>query len=343
MREHFVMRKDITSKFSVLLIALAALLWASCHNPDQPLPDAPVRIGISWRSDLDSEFYTNVVTTLKACGATPVLLQQVVCHDLSYTGNQVSQENVDEVGCLTLSAAGKLRAAESNNNAADIAKDIDAIIFTGGEDISPSLFATPQPWHGIEAERDYNATRDVNDFALMGYCLKQDISVLGFCRGMQMLGVASGATVIQDIPTFFAQRGEEYNYIHRNEKTSPDAYRDYSPHNVSVVPGSILHDMAGDEMRNVPSWHHQSLLSVEGTPLRMTGYTIVNNLEMIEAIERTDKTLVMGLQFHPEAAIVKHLTGAANKDQFTSLEDAKKIFTFFIQRVKARKSMNVKR
>lgn len=167
----------------------------------------------------------------------------MVCNDIEYSESEVSAECVDAVGCLEQQAANKVKEMGANNNAAEVMKGVDAVIFTGGEDISSSLLATPQPWHGIEAERDYNATRDVNDFTLMAYCLKNDVSILGFCRGMQMLGVISGATVIQDIPTFFAERGEEYNYIHRNEKSSPDAYRDYSLHDVSVVPGSILYGM----------------------------------------------------------------------------------------------------
>ena len=263
-----------------------------------------------------------------------------MCNDIEYSESEVSAECVDAVGCLEQQAANKVKEMSANNNAAEVMKGVDAVIFTGGEDISPSLLATPQPWHGIEAERDYNATRDVNDFMLMAYCLKNDVSILGLCRGMQMLGVISGATVIQDIPTFFAERGGEYNYIHRNEKSSPDACRDYSPHDVSVVPGSILYGMVEGEIKNVPSWHHQSLLSVDGTPLKMSGYTIVNDMKMIEAIERTDKTLAIGLQFHPEAAMVKHIAGSANKDSYMTMVEAKKLINSFVSSVKARKVAN---
>lgn len=334
-----MINKFETSRVNVLLLVLLSLFLGSCSDSDKNSPsDSPVTIGISWRSDLDSEFYTNVVTTIKECGATPVLLTQVKCNDITYKDGEVTADCIAEAGHLTLSAASTLRASVDNSNAGDAVKSVDAVIFTGGEDVSPTLLVNPQPWHGIEAERDYNATRDVNDYTLMAYCLKQDISLLGFCRGMQMLGVISGATVIQDIPTFFAQRGEPYDYIHRNEKSSPDAYRDYSPHDVTVVKDTKLYDMAGELLHNVPSWHHQSLLSVEGTPLVMSGYTIVNGIEMIEAIERTDKTLAMGFQFHPEAAIVKHCTGAANKDRFMSMKEAKNLITSFITLIKTRKA-----
>ena len=339
MKQQCMTNKFESSRLYLLLLVLVSLCFTSCSDSDNNTSvDNPVTIGISWRSDLDSEFYTNVVTAIKECGATPVLLPQVVCNDIAYQGNQVAAECIDAPGHITLAAASTLRESVANSNASDAVKAVDAVIFTGGEDVSPTLLANPEPWHGIEAERDYNATRDVNDYTLMDYCLKHDISILGFCRGMQMLGIISGATVIQDIPTFFAQRGEPYDYIHRNEKESSDSYRDYSPHDVTIVKGSKLYDMAGEQLHNVPSWHHQSLLSVEGTPLMMSGYTEVNGMKMIEAIERKDKTLAIGLQFHPEAAIVKHLTGAANKDSFMSMEEAKGLIISFITRVKARKT-----
>lgn len=135
-------------------------------------------------------------------------------------------------------------------------------------------------------------------------------------------------------PNFQCPNDCEYMFIDAAHTT---AYRDYSPHDVDVVKGSKLYDMAGELLQNVPSWHHQSLLSVDGTPLMMSGYTVVNGMKMIEAIEHTDKTLAMGFQFHPEAAVVKHLTGAANKDRFMSMDEAKGLIVSFIDCVKARK------
>ena len=153
-----------TSRVNVLLLVLLSLFLGSCSDSDNNSPsDSPVTIGISWRSDLDSEFYTNVVTAIKECGATPVLLTQVKCNDITYQNGEVTADCIDEAGHLTLSAASTLRASVDNSNAGDAVKSVDAVIFTGGEDVSPTLLANPQPWHGIEAERDYNATRDVND------------------------------------------------------------------------------------------------------------------------------------------------------------------------------------
>lgn len=302
--------------------------------------ETPVTVGIAWRSDISSEFYTNIEEVFREAGAKTVLLQQVKNKAVAYTGNNVSLKDIEEgIGDLTLSAAHKLKdKLYTKSNAKKVMKGIDAVVFTGGEDISPALLREPEAWHGIEAEKDYNATRDVNDYTLMTYCIAKDISVLGLCRGMQMLGVVSGASVIQDIPTYFKNKGMSYNYIHRNQKVG-DAYRDYAPHDVTVEPNSILYTMTttAGAFHNVPSWHHQALQSVKGTSLKVSGYTPVNGENMIEAIERTDRILIMGLQFHPEAAFKKWSIGAANASKFMTKEEAVKIFKVFVDKVKERK------
>lgn len=305
-----------------------------------------VTVGIAWRSDVSSEFYTNIEETFKEAGAKVVLLPQVKNKAIAYTANEVSAADVEpQVGYLLPAAAEALKKNPyAKSNAKEAMKGIDAVVFTGGEDISPTLLRTPEPWHGIEAEKDYNATRDANDYSLMSYCIANDISTIGFCRGMQMLGVVSGATVIQDIPTYFNKKGEKYDFTHRNEKVG-DAYRDYAPHDVTVDPSSILYSMTttSGTFHNVPSWHHQALQGVDGTSLKVSAYTPVNGEKMIEGIERTDRTLILGLQFHPEAAIKKWNTGAANAQKYMSKEEALKIFKVFVEKVKARKSQNQKK
>ena len=193
--------------------------------------------------------------------------------------------------------------------------------------ISPSLYYYQQPWHGIEEDRTYNAERDASDYLLMTYCLEQDIPVMGICRGMQLLSVVSGTEMIQDLPTWFKQHDIEYNYEHRNEKATPDSYRDYASHDVKVRQDSLLYKIVGMDMLNgCPSWHHQAVDSVDNTRLRVTGSTDTNEVEIIEAVERTDKRFAIGLQFHPEAAIVKHLEGVENADSFMKPEIAIKFF-----------------
>ena len=256
---------------------------------------------------------------------------------LDYSGNAVAAADLDAegVGYLNNASATLVRSrGYDESNAAEALKNVDGVVFTGGEDIAPTLLATPQDWHHIDAEIDYNAARDVSDFLTMTYCLDHDIPLIGFCRGAQMLGVVSGATIIQDIPTWFAQQGLSYNYEHRKEKTDGEDYRDYTPHSVTLMKGSVLAGFFGTTtLAGCPSWHHQALLSTEDTPLRVTGITTVSGIDMLEGIERTDKACAVGVQFHPEAAIVKH-TGKAvnneNADLFMTYDSAINLFRAFI-------------
>ncbi len=296
-----------------------------------------VTVGIAWRADTDSEFYTNMVAALQEAGAVPVLLGQVVDKDLLYSNGLISRQGVTANDYLTTAYADKVKDKNRHrSNAAEVLQGIDAVIFTGGEDISPTLLAKPEDWHHIAAEKDYNATRDVSDYLLMSYCLEQDIPVRGFCRGMQLLAVGSGGTMIQDVPTFYAAQGLQYDYLHRHEKATPDSYRDYSPHAITVADDSIIADIfAAETIQGAPSWHHQAVLSIDGTSLQATAYTETVGYDIIEALERSDKSLVIGFQFHPEAAIVKHLNNAANKDKFMDKATALKVFTYLTDYVKS--------
>lgn len=136
----------------------------------------------------------------------------------------------------------------------------------------------------------------------MAYCLDHDIPILGFCRGSQMLGVVSGATMIQDLPVWFASQNLDYNYEHRREKSEGETYRDYTPHDVKLAGDSHLAKMFGTTtLTAVPSWHHQAILSVDGTPLSVTATTSVSGIETIEGIERKNKALCRSCAVPPRS------------------------------------------
>jgi len=296
--------------------------------------NSDIVIGIAWRADIDSEFYTNVCKVFAQEGIKTVLLDKVVSKDVSYDEDGLVSENCTfEVGHLKDKFAKKIKNNPfKNSNVKEVVKEVDAVIFTGGEDISPTLLKKVTKWHGIEEEIDFNATRDVSDYILMSYCLENDIPMMGFCRGMQMLAVVSGGKMIGDIPTYFKNKGLNYNYEHRNQKATPDSYRDYAPHDVQIIDkNSIVYSIYGtDTVKNVPSWHHQAVESVEDTDLAVTAITPTAGIDMIEAIERTDKTFAIGLQFHPEAAAVKHLENKNNPNKYMDYDTAMKSFKYLI-------------
>ena len=206
--------EDTPLKKAVALMIVAVMMFASfgtAHAEAIPLPGTPV-IGIAWRADTDSEFFTNICKAVEAAGASWVMLDQVQSADLDYDTDGRLTQGVTALGSLDEAAAKRVRVNTwHDSNAGSAVGTVSTVLFTGGEDVSPTLYYDPELWHGNVAEIDYNAERDVSDYLTMTYCLDHDIPVMGFCRGMQMLSVVSGAEVIQDVPAYFAELGLEYN------------------------------------------------------------------------------------------------------------------------------------
>ena len=282
-------------------------------------------IGIAWREGLTGSSYMGTYLALEAIGARPVLLGQVQSSALTYTDTKINAEHIDSLGILLATDAEQVKSGSHlHSNADEVMRGIDAVVMTGGEDISPTLFRNPQPWHGIEAERDYNPSRDVSDYLLLEYCIDNDIPTLCICRGAQMLAVVSGAELIQDIPTYYAQQGAEYSHTHRYDKSNPDAERDYISHDVAVTAeNSLLHKAVGAlTIEKCPSWHHQGIGSLEGTNAIVTATTSTNGIEIVEALERTDARFVIGVQYHPEVVLYKQDKGEENLSRFMSRDEA---------------------
>ena len=269
--------------------------------------EAKVRIGVAWRPNQQSLSYVSTCRALEAADIDYVVLDQVLSPDFTYDANNMLTTGKTEAGTLT-AEAGKLVRCNTwqDSDVASMLEGINAVVFPGGEDISPSLYYDPQP---VQIREGFSAERDVSDYLLMTYCLEQDIAILAICRGMQLLSVVCGAEMMQDIPEAMAALGLDYAYDHRNEPEAPDAYRDFAFHDVTVTDrASLLYRLVGaDVIKGAPSWHHQAVKSVAGTRLAVTGVTQTCGIDMIEAVERPDKAFVLGIQFHPEIAVVRGL------------------------------------
>ena len=293
------MKIRILSLVIALLLVLSLAAGAGAEEPDVK----PV-VGVAWKSNQKSESFVAVCEAIEAAGGRPVILSQVLSADLVYENNMLVG-STDADGVLTAEAAKLIRCNTwQGSNVEEVMNGITAIVFPGGEDISPSLYYSPQQ---VETLEGFSAERDVSDFLLMSWCLEKDVPILAICRGMQMLAVVSGADMIQDLTLYMSQLGKEYAYEHRNEPEIPGAYRDFASHDVNVtVKDSLLFRLSGaDLIKDVPSWHHQAVRSIDGTRLVVTGETNTGGERIIEAIERPDKTFVLGLQYHPEIAVVR--------------------------------------
>lgn len=286
-------------------------------------------IFVAWSNNQESYSFISTLRAIQEAGATPVILDQALSADLNYDKGGKLIDAVDEHGMLTSENAKKVKENTwQNSNVEEIMEGVDYIVFPGGSDICPTLYYDEQDWHGIEEETDYCAERDVSDFILLSYCLEQDIPTLAICRGMQMLSVVSGADMIQDIPQWFAQDGLEYHDIHRDPEK-----KNLVPHQVKITSAdSLIHYIVNaDCINGAPSWHHQAVDNVDGTRLEVTALTETDGKQMIEAVERPDKLFCIGVQFHPEIAIAKHLDKKANAGEFMEYDDAIAFFRALLE------------
>jgi len=320
--------KRLTLLVIVIVLISGLALLSSCSNSDNDAKqdDAPVRIGIAWRGDSTSISYTSALQSMREAGAVPVPLPLLKSPFMEYEGDELLAQYTDEHGIVLQEYADKVKANPfAGQDIASLLATLDGLVFTGGADISPTFYKTPEPWHGIEEEGNCDGRRDVSDYILMRWCLEQEptLPVLCICRGMQMLGVVSGAQMIQDLRTYFEAQGLQYADEHRTEPTA-DHGRDFAVHDVTITdPSSLLRQIVGSEtVSRVPSWHHQAVLSVEGTPLKVTAVTKTSGIDIIETVERTDKSFFIGLQYHPEVAVAKHANGAADASRFMDYDSA---------------------
>ncbi len=313
--------KQAFLRFWILVLAAFAVSMAATADDT-----ARVRVGLAWQPTAAAN--DRVVLSIEAAGGEAVILPQMRPVGFDYDSTVLCPKYVDEMGVLRQEYADIIK--QNTYNGTDIAEalaGVQAVVFLGGGDISSTLFAEPQPWHGIADDSPANATRDVSEYLTMAYCLDHDIPVLGLCRGMQMLAVVSGAPLIQDLGQFFDEMGKDYHYLHRMQRDE-EGKRYYTPHDVTVTGHcSLLYAVAGtDTICGVPSWHHQVVGDVTGTPLRVTGVTLTDGIDIIEAIERTDKRFALGVQFHPEEAIRQHIKEVPGASRFMPLDEALKYF-----------------
>ena len=162
---------------------------------------------------------------------------------------------------------------------------IDGLLIPGGQDVHPFFYGEqPQPsLGGILLERDYF------ELILIRLARQMEIPIMGCCRGMQMVNVALGGTLCQDIPS-----AEYLPRIQHGQWSSAS-----TPHHlVKIEKGSRLYSILGSEAQ-VNSFHHQCVKDVaEG--LRITAYAPDGVPEAIEGDG------ILCVQFHPESMIEKH-------------------------------------
>jgi putative glutamine amidotransferase len=130
--------------------------------------------------------------------------------------------------------------------------------------------------------------RDGPELALARRAVELDMPVLGICRGMQLLNVVYGGTLVQHLPDLL---GDE------EHRRNPGSF-DGSDHDVRLAPGSLAARAATEFVHTTLSHHHQGVDRV-GEGLAVTGWSVLDDFP--EAVEDPCKRFVLGVQWHPEA------------------------------------------
>ena len=197
----------------------------------------------------------------------------ITCASSSLMNNAASK--ITQAGAVPV----ELEHVRTREEAASVIAALDAIVFSGGEDIDPAYYGEAV----LNSTVNINARRDLSDILLMQEALKAGIPMLCICRGMQLLNVVCGGTLYQDIPS-------QISGAIKHKGSS------YVLHPVSVDSGSLLNKITGKKTLSVYSYHHQSVKDT-GAGLRVTA---TSRDGIVEAIEFEDMPYVAAVQFHPE-------------------------------------------
>lgn len=163
-----------------------------------------------------------------------------------------------------------------------IVANLDGLILTGGADINP-LWYGEQP---VEQLQEVDPVRDQYELKLLKLATDRNIPVLGICRGEQLINVAFGGTLYQDIPS---QRESHIKHV--------QSLPDHTPsHLLTVAAGSQLEQITGRQQLMANSVHHQAVKEV-APGFKATAFT---SDSIVEAIEAWPDRPIMGVQWHPE-------------------------------------------
>ncbi|MHB8554680.1 MAG: gamma-glutamyl-gamma-aminobutyrate hydrolase family protein, partial [Candidatus Dormibacteria bacterium] len=162
------------------------------------------------------------------------------------------------------------------------------LLLPGGADVEPKRYgADPHP------TSEWDPELDRLEFHLLEWALRAQVPILGVCRGLQVLNVGLGGTLVQDLPSQRPDGGE-------HPRQGP---RDHLSHGLHVDPQSMLHEILGGSDFQVNSLHHQGIGRI-ASALRMSAWA---DDGLVEGVETTSGPWIAAVQFHPEELFRHHL------------------------------------
>ncbi len=163
---------------------------------------------------------------------------------------------------------------------------LSGLILSGGSDVDPSLYGEPPHPRLGQVMRE----RDDFELALTRQALARDFPILAICRGHQVLNVAMGGTLVQDIESEWSG-GVAHDFDSRRDRW-------LRAHEVRMLPGTRIRELLGRDTVTVNSFHHQAVKRLgEG----LVASALSADDRIVEAMEKPEARFVLGVQWHPES------------------------------------------
>jgi putative glutamine amidotransferase len=191
-------------------------------------------------------------------------------------------------------SGGQPRVLEVSDSPRMLIQQIDGLLLTGGGDVDPILYREERH----PTVEDAEPGRDEFEIDLARRAMEANLPLLAICRGSQVLNVAAGGTLVQDIPDYFHKKAEATGAALEHSIQEP---KNEIAHDVTVAPGTKLRAALGSAVSSahtcrVNSRHHQSVGKL-GESLTASA-TAPDGV--VEAIEAPDRDFCIGVQWHPE-------------------------------------------
>ena len=188
-------------------------------------------------------------------------------------------EAIEEQGGIPIG----IPASERLDNIERYCDMLNGLLLVGGEDVNPETYGEKLD----RVTKPMMPRRDQFECKIISVCMERRIPILGICRGLQMLNVACGGTLYQDL-----------SYMPGAANHGQVGELDFSTrHAVEIAPGTKLHRMFDIEHVETNTGHHQAIKQL-GQGLRVSARTADG---VIEAIESDNDNFVIAVQWHPEA------------------------------------------